>query len=123
MPGSSPGYDRILARVQRPGRYAGGEYGVVEKEGESLLRVAVSYPDLYEIGMCNAAIRIIYRDLNRLDGVACERVFAPAPDLEAVLREEGASLFSLETGRPLRSFDVVAFSIGFELTLTNLFAI
>ena len=93
------------------------------KEGEGLLRVAISYPDLYEIGMCNAAVRIIYRDLNRLEGVACERVFAPAPDLEAVLREDGASLFSLETGRPLRSFDVVAFSIGFELTLTNLFAI
>jgi radical SAM superfamily enzyme YgiQ (UPF0313 family) len=123
MPGRTPGTDRILARVQRPGRYAGGEYGAVVKEGEGHLRVAVSYPDLYEIGMCNAAVRIIYRDLNRLDGVACERVFAPAPDLEAVLREEGASLFSLETGRPLRSFDVIAFSIGFELTLTNLFAI
>jgi radical SAM superfamily enzyme YgiQ (UPF0313 family) len=123
MPADSSGTDRILARVQRPGRYAGGEYGSVVKEGEGLLRVAVSYPDLYEIGMCNAAVRIIYRDLNLLDGVACERVFAPAPDLEAALRGEGASLFSLETGRPLRSFDVVAFSIGFELTLTNLFAI
>ncbi|MCX7030464.1 MAG: TIGR03936 family radical SAM-associated protein [Spirochaetes bacterium] len=117
------GTERILARVQRPGRYAGGEYGSVVKEGDGLLRVAVSYPDLYEIGMCNAAVRIIYRDLNRLDGVACERVFAPAPDLEAVLRDEGASLFSLETRRPLRSFDLIAFSIGFELTLTNLLAI
>jgi radical SAM superfamily enzyme YgiQ (UPF0313 family) len=118
-----PDIGRILSRVQRPGRYAGGEYGSVVKEGTDLLRVAVSYPDLYEIGMCNAAVHIIYRELNRLDGVACERVFAPAPDLETVLREEGASLFSLETGRPLRSFDVLAFSIGFELTLTNLFAI
>lgn len=114
---------RILCRVQRPGRYVGGEYGSVVKEGEGLFRVAVSYPDLYEIGMCNAAVKIIYRDLNRLDGVACERVFAPAPDLEDLLRREGAPLCSLETGRPLRSFDLIAFSIGFELTLTNLFAI
>jgi radical SAM superfamily enzyme YgiQ (UPF0313 family) len=123
MPAQLPDVGRILSRVQRPGRYAGGEYGSIAKEGEGLLRVAVSYPDLYEIGMCNAAVRIIYRELNRLDGVACERVFAPAPDLEGILREEGANLFSLETGRPLRSFDVLAFSVGFELTLTNLLAI
>ena len=123
MPAGSPDIGRILSRVQRPGRYAGGEYGSVAREGTGLLRVAISYPDLYEIGMCNAAVRIIYRELNRLDGVACERVFAPAPDLEAVLREQREILFSLETRRPLRSFDVIAFSIGFELTLTNLFAI
>jgi radical SAM superfamily enzyme YgiQ (UPF0313 family) len=115
--------DDILPRVQRPGRYAGGEYGAVVKHGADLLRVAVSYPDLYEIGMCNAAVRIIYRDLNRLEGVACERVFAPAPDLEKILRDEGGALFSLETRRALRCFDIIAFSVGFELTLTNLFAI
>jgi len=123
MPGAPIDIGRILSRVQRPGRYAGGEYGAQVKEGADLLRVAVSYPDLYEIGMCNAAVRIIYRELNSLDGVACERVFAPAPDLEAVLREEGTPLFSLETRAALRSFDVIAFSVGFELTLTNLFAI
>jgi radical SAM superfamily enzyme YgiQ (UPF0313 family) len=123
MSALTPALERILARVQRPGRYAGGEFGSIEKHGDDLLRVAVSFPDLYEIGMCNAAVRILYRDLNGLEGVACERVFAAAPDLEAVLREERTALFSLETGRPLRSFDVIAFSIGFELTLTNLFAI
>jgi radical SAM superfamily enzyme YgiQ (UPF0313 family) len=123
MSAASPALARILSRIQRPGRYAGGEFGSISKPGEGLLRVAVSYPDLYEIGMCNAAIRIIYRELNAIDGVACERVFAPALDLEAVLREERAPLFSLETGAPLRSFDVIAFSVGFELTLTNLLAI
>jgi radical SAM superfamily enzyme YgiQ (UPF0313 family) len=123
MAATRPALARILARVQRPGRYAGGEFGSIEKPGDDLLRIVVSYPDLYEIGMCNAAIRIIYRDLNGIDGVACERVFAAAPDLESVLREERTELFSLETGRPLHSFDVIAFSIGFELTLTNLFSI
>lgn len=125
MPDSPPTapLPSILSRVQRPGRYAGGEFGSLVRRGDGLLRVAVSYPDLYEIGMCNAAVKILYRDLNAVEGVACERVFAPAPDLEAVLREERVPLFSLETAHPLRSFDLVAFSIGFELTLTNLFAI
>lgn len=123
MPAATPALARILSRVQRPGRYAGGEFGSVGKTGDTLLRVAVSYPDLYEIGMCNAAVKIIYRELNAIDGVACERVFAPAPDLEAVLREERAPLFALESGAPLRGFDVIAFSVGFELTLTNLLAI
>ncbi len=112
----------ILERVEKPGRYAGGEFGAVAKECAAL-RVAVSYPDLYEIGMSNAAVRILYNRLNALDGVACERVFAPAPDLEAALRAAGVPLFSLETRRPLASFDVLAFSVGYELTLTNLLAI
>ena len=113
----------ILLRVAKPGRYTGGEYGSVVKEGGGLLRVAVSYPDLYEIGMSNLAVRLLYRLFNSLPGVSCERVFAPAPDFEAELRAHGLPLYSLETGTPLREFDLLGFSVGYELTLTNLLAI
>jgi len=110
----------ILPRVEKPGRYVGGEFGTVVKEGADLLRVAISYPDLYEIGMSNTSIRLIYRLLNGLEGVACERVFAPAMDFETELRAHLLPLYSLESGRPLRSFDLVGFSMGYELTFTNL---
>jgi radical SAM-linked protein len=108
--------------VEKPGRYVGGEYGALEKAGAAL-SVAVSYPDLYEIGMSNSAIKILYAILNGVPDVSCERVFAPAPDFERELRVSGIPLFSLETGRPLRDFDVLGFSIGYELTLTNMLAI
>ncbi len=120
-----PGKDLtdVLRRVERPARYVGGEYGSVAKEGSGLLRVAISYPDLYEIGMSNAAIRVLYGILNGIEGVSCERVFAAAPDFEAALRQRSVPLYSLETGRELRGFDIVGFSLGYELTLTNLLAI
>ncbi len=117
------GIDDLLRRVEKPARYAGGEYGSVRKPGEAALSVLISYPDLYEIGMSNSAVRILYRALNGIEGVACERVFAPAPDLEAELRKAGMPLFSLETRRPVSAFDIIGFSIGFELTLTNVFTI
>ena len=109
-----------LIRVEKPGRYTGGEYGAVIKKGECLLNVALSYPDLYEIAMSNQALRLLYRRLNSLPDVRCERVFAPAPDFEAELRAQELPLYSLETGRVLRDFDILAFSVGYELTLTNL---
>jgi radical SAM superfamily enzyme YgiQ (UPF0313 family) len=112
----------LLRRVEKPGRYVGGEFGAEVKPGAAL-RAVVSYPDLYEIGMSNAAVRILYSLLNSLPDVSCERVFAPAPDFEGILREAGMPLFSLETARPISGFDVVCFSIGYELTLTNLCAI
>jgi radical SAM superfamily enzyme YgiQ (UPF0313 family) len=115
-------FARLLRTVEKPGRYTGGEFGAVRKETASL-RIALSYPDLYEIGMSNSAIRILYNELNSLEGVACERVFAPAPDYEAALKAAGMPLGSLETFRPLREFDLVGFSFGYELTLTNLLAI
>jgi radical SAM-linked protein len=111
-----------FGRVQKPGRYVGGEFGAIVKP-DAALTVAISYPDLYEIGMSNAAVKLIYGLLNRLDGVCCERVFAPAPDFEAELRAGGVPLYSLETGRPLADFDILGFSLGYELTLTNLLAI
>ena len=116
----SPELNRILLSVEKPGRYTGGEYGIVRKDSADLLRVAVSYPDLYEIGMSNLAIRYLYQQLNALEQVACERVFAPAQDFESELRAHRLPLCSLETGTPLREFDLIGFSVGYELILTNL---
>jgi len=112
----------LLASVERPGRYVGGEYGQIVKDGAGL-RVAVSFPDLYEIGMSNAAVKILYALFNAIPDVSCERVFAPAPDFEAALRARALPLFSLETGTVLADFHVLGFSVGFELTMTNLCAI
>ncbi len=112
----------LLRRVEKPGRYVGGEFGADVKP-DAALKAVVSYPDLYEIGMSNAAIRILYSLLNSLPDVSCERVFAPAPDFEGILRDARMPLFSLETARPISDFDIVCFSIGYELTLTNLLAI
>jgi radical SAM superfamily enzyme YgiQ (UPF0313 family) len=125
MSGEHPirGIVEILRRVEKPARYAGGEYGSISKGGDLPLSIALSYPDLYEIGMSNSAVRILYHTFNSIDGVACERVFAPAPDFEAELSARQVPLFSLETRRPLSDFDLIGFSIGYELTLTNIFAI
>lgn len=119
---SGRGLVALLRKVEKPGRYVGGEFGAVSKPG-SALTVALSYPDLYEIGMSNAAIRILYSLLNGIPDVSCERVFAPAPDFEDALRSAGIPLFSLESRRSLSDFDLIGFSIGHELTLTNLCAI
>jgi radical SAM-linked protein len=110
---------QLLLQVEKPGRYVGGEYGISQKACEEPLRVAVSYPDLYDIGMSNQAVKIIYGILNSVEGLCCERVFAPAPDFEAGLRAGAVPLYSLESGLPLHEFDIIAFSVGYELTLTN----
>jgi radical SAM superfamily enzyme YgiQ (UPF0313 family) len=106
----------LLLRVEKPARYTGGEFGAVVREGS--LKVALSYPDLYEIGMSNNALRILYGLCNRIVGVQCERVFAPAADMERELRRFRVPLFSLESRLPLAAFDLVAFSVGYELNAT-----
>jgi radical SAM superfamily enzyme YgiQ (UPF0313 family) len=113
----------MLKEVEKPARYVGGEFASVRKDGEHLLTVALSYPDLYEIGMSNSAIRILYSLLNSLEGVACERVFAAAPDFEAALRSRAIPLYSLESGLALADFDILGFSLGYELTMTNALSI
>lgn len=116
-------FGRSLLGVQMPGRYTGGEYGSIHKP-EAPYRVCVSYPDLYEIGMSNQAIQILYTKINSLGkDIACERVFAPAPDFEALLKDTGTPIYGLEEGTPLDRFDLIGFSLGYELTLTNLFTI
>ena len=112
--------DRILYRVSKPARYAGGEWNAAVKDWQSAsLRVALAYPDIYEVGMSSLALPILYDALNRQLGVLAERVFAPWTDMEAVLREKAMPLFSLESRRPLRDFDVIGFSLSYELTYTN----
>ena len=111
-------YSELMA-VEKPGRYVGGEFGSIEAEKKAPLRVVVCFPDLYEIGMSNMAVRILYQLFNSVDGVSCERVFAPAPDFEEILTRKSVPLLSLESGSPLSEFDIIAFSIGYELSATN----
>ena len=110
----------IFHRVSRPARYSGNEWNSVVKDWDSAsLRVALCYPDVYEVGMSNLAVPVLYEILNSLPGVIAERVFPPWPDMEAELREHGLKLFSLESHHALCEFDVIAFSFGYELTYTN----
>jgi radical SAM family uncharacterized protein len=116
----NPKLERILPRVQKPGRYTGGEYGAVKKELPVPVRFALCFPDTYEIGMSNLGIRILYGLLNERADTWCERAFAPWGDMEAELRREGFPLYGLESGDPLSAFDIVGFSLGYEMSYTNL---
>ncbi len=110
--------DNILLQVNKPARYTGGEFGSYKKTG-CLINMALSYPDLYEISMSNTALKVLYNIFNGIPDVNCERVFAPAPDFEEKLREAKIPLYTLETGIPLKKLDIIAFTIGYELTGTN----
>ena len=112
-------FNRLLARVEKPARYIGGEWNSIVKQ-EAELRFALLFPDVYEIGMSHLGSRILYHALNRVEGIACERAFAPWPDMEQVLREEHLPLFSLETRRPLKEFDIVGFALLYEMCYTNI---
>ena len=108
--------ERILARVQKPARYAGGEYNAVVKDRAAVdIRVAFCFPDTYEIGMSNLGMRILYGVMNNMDGVWCERCFHPWGDMEAELRRANLPLYALESLDPLSEFDIVAFSVGYEM--------
>ena len=108
--------ERILPRVQKPARYVGGEYNAVMKDKGSMdLRFAFCFPDTYEIGMSNLGLRILYGLLNEIPGVWCERAFAPWGDMEAEMRAAGLPLYALESGDPVGEFDIVGFSVGYEM--------
>ena len=111
--------ERILPRVQKPARYVGGEYNAVVKDKAAVdTRVAFCFPDTYEIGMSNLGMRILYGVMNNMDGVWCERGFAPWGDMEAEMRSADIPLFALESGDPITDFDIVAFSVGYEMAFT-----
>ena len=111
--------ERILPRVQKPARYVGGEYNAVIKDkGTVDTRIAFCFPDTYEIGMSNLGMRILYGVMNQMDGVWCERVFAPWGDMEEEMRKADMPLFALESGDPITNFDIVAFSVGYEMAFT-----
>lgn len=112
--------EMILSRVQKPARYTGGEYNAVVKDRKAVdTRIALCFPDTYEIGMSNLGIRILYGLMNELDGVWCERVFAPWGDMESEMRREGLPLYGLESGDPIADFDIVGFSLGYEMAYSN----
>ena len=112
---------RILPTVQKPARYVGGEYGQIVKDKSQVdLRVAFCFPDTYEIGMSNIGMRILYGIMNEMDGVWCERVFAPWGDMEAAMRAHHIPLYALESRDPVKDFDLIAFSIGYEMSYTNI---
>ena len=112
---------RILTAVQKPARYTGGEWGEVKKNlSDVRVRVAFCFPDTYEIGMSNLGMRILYGVMNRMDGIWCERVFAPWGDMEAEMRKNHLPLWALESQNPVRDFDMIAFTIGYEMAYSNI---
>ncbi len=112
--------ERILPRVQKPARYTGGEYNAVVKDAREVeVRYALCFPDTYEIGMSNLGLRILYGVMNQLPWVWCERAFAPWGDMEEELRREGILLYGLESGEPIADFDLIGFSLGYEMAYTN----
>ncbi len=108
---------RILASVQKPARYTGGEYNAVIKNKEDIaLRFAFCFPDTYEIGMSHMGLRILYGVMNEEKDIWCERVFAPWTDMESELRKNNMKLFALESGDPLCDFDIVGFTLQYEMS-------
>lgn len=113
-------WETILSNVQKPGRYTGGEMNSVVKNKESVdVRFAFCFPDVYEIGMSHLGIKILYASLNAMDGVWCERVFAPWEDMEQQMRQKHIPLYALESKDPLSKFDFVGFTLQYELCYTN----
>lgn len=111
--------ERLLQQVEKPARYIGGEWNSVVK-AQADVRFALCFPDVYEIGMSHLGSRILYNVLNSRADTACERAYAPWPDMERAMRENGVPMFSLETRRPLSSFDIVGFSLLYEMCYTNI---
>jgi len=112
--------EHILPKVQKPARYTGGEYNAVVKNKKSVsTRYALCFPDTYEIGMSNLGCRILYGVMNEERDIWCERCFAPWGDMEEEMRREGLLLYGLESGDPIADFDIIGFSLGYEMAYTN----
>ena len=112
---------RILPSVQKPARYTGGEWGETKKDLQAVrVRVAFCFPDTYEIGMSNVGMRILYGVMNGMEGVWCERVFAPWGDMEEAMRRHELPLWALESQDPVKDFDMIAFTIGYEMAYSNI---
>ncbi|MFH1190543.1 MAG: TIGR03960 family B12-binding radical SAM protein [Candidatus Omnitrophota bacterium] len=112
--------NELLLTVQKPGRYSGGEWNAVRKDWSSdKVKVLLAFPDVYEIGMSHLGIKILYGILNNRPDCLCERVFSPWTDFEEVLRKNEIGLFSLESRRAMKDFDIVGLSLAYELSYTN----
>lgn len=113
--------ERILPTVQKPARYTGGEYNQIIKDPEQIdIQIAFCFPDTYEIGMSNVGMRILYSVLNNMEGVWCQRVFAPWADMEEAMRHHDIPLWALESQQPVKDFDMIAFTIGYEMSYSNI---
>ena len=112
---------RILPTVQKPGRYTGGEFNEIKKDPKTLrVRIAFCFPDTYEIGMSNLGMRILYGIMNGMDGIGCERVFAPWGDMQKAMEDNDLPLWALESQDPVKDFDMIAFTIGYEMCYANI---
>ena len=113
--------DEILKQVEKPGRYIGGEVNSVKKDHSQLgAKMAFCFPDLYEIGMSYLGMQILYNVVNKTEGICCERVFAPAPDMEELMKKEEVPLFTLETKTPLKEMDMVGFTLQYEMSYSTI---
>ncbi|MCA9921096.1 MAG: radical SAM protein, partial [Anaerolineales bacterium] len=112
--------ERILPRVNKPGRYTGGEYNQIQKNWDNIdYKVALAFPDIYDLGMSNLGLMIFYDIINKHRNLLAERVYAPWTDLEDIMRERKLPLFSLETKHAVRDFDMLAFTLPYEQLYTN----
>jgi len=112
--------DRILLKVQKPGRYVGGELNITIKDWDSVkTKVALIFPDLYDLGISNVGLKILYDQVNQRDDALAERAYAPWVDMEALMRENGIPLYALESKQPLACFDIIGFSLPYETLYTN----
>ena len=112
--------DRILLKVQKPGRYVGGELNSIVKNWDSVsTRVALVFPDIYDIGVSNVGLKILYDQINQRDDALAERAYAVWTDMEALMRTDGIPLYALESKRPLACFDLIGFSLPYETLYTN----
>ncbi len=112
--------EKFLLDVQKPGRYTGGELNSVIKDKKSVdIRYAFCFPDTYEIGMSHLGMKILYSLVNSRDDAWCERVFAPWLDMEKIMRENSVELYGLESGDPIKDFDLIGFTMQYELSYTN----
>ena len=113
--------DEILMKVDKAARYIGGEVNSVMKDKNAVdIRFAMCFPDVYEIGMSNLGMMILYNMFNQREDVWCERLFSPWPDLDKVMREQNIPLFALESQEPIRDFDFLGITLGYEMCYTNI---
>ena len=117
----NPKLEKLLKRVEKPARYIGGESNIIMKNpAEVKSRLAFAFPDLYEIGMSYMGLQILYNAINKEDDLYCERTFAPAPDMEELMRAENLELFTLETKSPIKEMDFFGFTLQYEMSFTNI---
>ena len=110
--------EQILASVEKPSRYVGGEWGSRNDPWSDKLNYCICFPDVYEVGMSNLGIKIVAESIRQVPGVCVDRCFAPWVDFGAALKENGIKLYSLEHKKPLCEFDMVGFSLGYEMSFT-----